>query len=271
MVTNATRFRADVARALASSPGGWVDLTLRAFDDESLQRLTRRRGTVARTRRVAERYAAAEVSVGFEIDVLPENHEGMPGHLAAFLDDLSFVPSSIRLHRIAPTGDASHRSDPRISSADWNRLLAGLRPVSDGRGVPIFVEDGLPLCVIDVPNWPMLAPCECGRDFITMGTDGQMRDCPCRPVALGDEGTPIQIQRGPVVPGPPGPAATVHPECAACVLEPLCRGGCRASTGFDGSIDQFEAEIRGVSSLTDRQHRVLAVKPSGVFAQAPIS
>lgn len=272
MVTNASTFRPAVVQSLVAALGGWVDVTLRAFDDEVVAQMTGRRASLSRLATTACRYAEAGAPVGFEIDVLPENQADLDARLDDFLDSLDFAPVSIRLHRIAPVGDGASRSDPRLSSSQWNDLLHRLRVVSEGRSVPIFLEDGLPLCLIDPALWSQLVPCECGRDFVTVGPDGGTRDCPCRAPAPHTNGSFVSLRTGPFAhPGAPGPDASMHPECSRCVVEPTCRGGCRASAGFDGSVDQFADELTALIHLTPAHEAALACKPVGVFLQGPMT
>jgi len=252
IVTNGTSITKAKARLLAQY-GFWVDVTLRAADEETWNNITGGSSSWHRLEVGLELLSNHKIPLATEFDCIPENYQQLYG-VASWLAERQVQVRHIQLHRILPMGDAQARyPENTLTGQQWNRVFEQASMVEEDFRIRVFMEDGLPFCLIDPSHWHRMLPCACGHNLITVGPDFSLRRCACDPAAIAHLFDPPDKIRGALQVATSGELPST---CKQCPASAICQGGCSASTvGSNGHHpDHYSASFTPIDPTTWREH-----------------
>jgi radical SAM protein with 4Fe4S-binding SPASM domain len=226
IVTNGTSITKAKARLLIKY-GFWVDVTLRAADEKTWQSITGSSSSWHRLEVGLDLLSDHKIPLAIEFDCTPENYQQLYT-VASWLAERRIEVRHIQLHRILPMGDAqAGYPENTLTGQQWNRVFEQASMVQKDFGIQVFMEDGLPFCLIDPSYWNRLLACACGHNLITIGPDFSLRRCACDPAAIAhlfdspaEIHSALQVATSRDLPSP----------CKQCPANAICQGGCSAST-----------------------------------------
>lgn len=245
ILSNGTLLSRDLLERLGRA-GVWLNITLRGARRDTWQLLTRNTAVWDRVDRGLALLANVGVTVAIEYDCTPLNYDQLI-ETAQWVRRHGLRVSHFQLHRIAPRGDgAASLFATALTPTQWEEVLAQADVVNDELGIPVVMEDGLPLCVVSPKHWAKMRPCGCGWGSVLLTPEFRLKRCGCDQeslVSIFDEESLVYsaLSESRIRP--------VLEPCDTCHALPVCRGGCPSSVPSVRQLgnDIYQKVLRPVS------------------------
>lgn len=235
VITNGTLITKNLAQQLQKA-GLQVFVSLTAPLEPLHDELVNKLGAYRKTIRGIKTLVDEGVCTGVNMVVTQRNKDLVQemGFLAADIGAKAFSAS-----RLIPPWDSRGNIEIEkllLDRADVKKMFYDLKIVRQRTDIPVFTQSCYPLCLMADFSAPVsLKYCSIGGPALAIGPKGEIRPCALMPHVCGNvltEGFGPSLERMSIW----RTDSIVPDRCRACQLFEQCKGGCRITAHFAGSV-----------------------------------